>query len=424
MDENTINEEVSTEEENDGTHFLYSETEGVIDSSEKGFQPKDMENVEPGVWSVQGIWNSVADVEKREPKVRDYISFGNIGKDDYWSRYMKMKGVPESNPFEGRIIKIFQAGETFHDLIKGVFQAAGIYIFSQDDLNEKGERDWSEIPATKTQLKQFGAFDILVGGKPDLQKALDWLDGDIGFIERFLRKLKISEDNIGKIIEFLGIKRSGMTALQKDKTRKIIKHISEQFPNGLKPMIYEIKSINSMAFWGKKNYLHEAYPHHRHQLFGYLKANHKNPIMLKRVEESGIKVDSIDEGRLLYVSKDDLVMAEFPISIYNETLAESYKNDIDTMSGYILRNEEPPKPSYVIFNKRKTLGFQKNKIKYKVRGCYVINWEVTWSSYFTLMTGFKSDKVKDFEQTLKEEIKIKNEIIKAKVLTKVGVTTK
>jgi len=300
-----VNEEVISEE-NNGTHFLYSETEGVIDSSEKEFQPKDMENAEPDTWSVQKIWNDITEVEKREPKVRDYISFGNIGKDDYWSRFMKMKGIPESNPFEGRVIRIFQAGETFHDLVKGVFRSAGIYIFSQDDLNEKGERDWSEIPATKTQLKQFGAFDILVGGKPDLEKAMRWIE------------------------------TSDMTEFQKDKAIKIAEYFSDKFPNGLKPMIYEIKSINSQAFWGKKNYLHEAYPHHRHQLFGYLKANHKNPEMLKRVEEAGIKVDSIDEGRLLYISKDDLVMAEFPISIYNESLIASYKNDIDTMSGYIL----------------------------------------------------------------------------------------
>jgi len=59
-----------------------------------------------------------------------------------------------------------------------------------------------------------------------------------------------------------------------------------------------------------------------------------------------------------------------------------------------------------------------------VRGCYVMNWEVTWSSYFTLMTGFKADKVKDFEDTLKAEIKEKNEKIKAKILAKVGVITK
>ncbi len=387
MNENTINEEVNTEEENDGTHFLYSETEGVIDSSEKEFQPKDMENVEPEIWSVQGIWNSITEVERQKPKVRDYISFGNIGKDDYWSRFMKMKGVPESNPIEGRVIRIFQAGDTFHDLVKGVFKSAGIYIFSQDDLNEEGERDWSEIPATETQLKQFGAFDVLVGGKPDLTKAMAWIE------------------------------KSDMTQFQRDKATKIAEYFSDKFPNGLKPMIYEIKSINSMAFWGKKNYLHEAYPHHRHQLFGYLKANHKNSVMLKRVEATGIKVDSIDEGRLLYVSKDDLVIAEFPISIYNESLAESYKNDIDTMSGYILRDEEPPKPSYVIFNKRKTLSFQKNKIKYKVRGCYVINWEVTWSSYFTLMTGEKD--VKKWESQFKDEIKIKNEEIKKKCLAKV-----
>lgn len=391
INEDVLGQEVD-EEENDGTHFFYSEEDGVIESSKKEFQPQDLGEASPEIWSVQGIWNDITEVERRKPKTRDYISFGDIGKKDFWSRYMKMNGVEESNPIENRVIRIFQAGDAFHDLVKGVFKNSGIYIFSQDDLDEKGERSWSEIPATKTQLKQFGAFDVLVGGKPNLKKAMEWIE------------------------------RSDMTQFQKDKAIKIAQYFSDKFPNGLKPMIYEIKSINSMAFWGKKDYLHEAYPHHRHQLFGYLKANHKNPEMLKKVEEAGIKVDSIDEGRLLYISKDDLVMAEFPIHINDKNLEESYKKDIDTMSYYILNKQEPPKPDYIVLNKRKTLSFQKDKIKRKVRGCYDGNWEVSWSSYFTLMTGCKNKK--EFEDLLKEEIKNKNELIKKEVLSKVGIIIK
>ncbi|MCK5633188.1 hypothetical protein KAH94_05530, partial [bacterium] len=176
---------------------------------------------------------------------------------------------------------------------------------------------------------------------------------------------------------------------------------------------------NSMAFWAKKAYLSEAYPHHRHQAYGYLKGNSKNPKALEMVKKAGLDVDEITEARLLYISKDDLTLAEFPIHLNDNLLEASYNYDIVTMSKYILNDIEPPKPDYIIFNKRKTLSFSKDKVKYKVRGCWCPNWEVERSSYFELMTGCKD--VKDWQETLKAEIKEKNEVIKGEVLAKVKV---
>lgn len=379
---------IEIDEKDEGTLFYYDEDESIRKMPEEEYGPKDMEEVSPEVWSIQGIWNGIEDVEERAPKKRDYISFGDIGKIDYWSRYMKMNAVPETNPFNPRIMRIFQAGNEFHDLVKIVFRKAGIFINSQDDLDKDGNEQWSVIPATDTTLKQFGAYDILVGGKPNVERALNWIDD------------------------------SELSDMMKKKARKIALAVKEKFPNGLKPMLYEIKSINSQAFWSKKGYLHEAYPHHKHQAYGYLKANHKNPEMIEMVKRiGGLDVDSINEVRLLYISKDDLVVAEFPISLNDQKLKESYDKDIKEMSYYILNKIEPPKPKYIIFDSKKRFAFQNKKIKYKVQGCYRPNWEVERSSYFCLMTGFET--VKEWQASLREEVSEKNKKIKERVLQKI-----
>ena len=97
-------------------------------------------------WSVMSCWNQMLNLTKaREPKVRDYIGPSDIGK-DFWGRYQKMMGVPETNPYPDRVLRIFSAGDEFHNLIKNVFKAAGIFINSQDD------EGWSVVePTNKTQ---------------------------------------------------------------------------------------------------------------------------------------------------------------------------------------------------------------------------------------------------------------------------------
>ena len=204
-------------EEDGGTLFYYDEGGEVRKMPEEEYGPKDMEETPPEIWSVQGLWNDIEKIEERKPKERDYISFGDIGKTDYWSRYMKMNATPETNPFNPRILRVFQAGDEFHNLIKTVFKKAGVFINSQDDLDEEGNPQWSEIAATDTTLKQFGAYDILVGGKPNIDKALSWIE------------------------------ESDLSHFMKQKAQRIANAMKEQFPDGLKPMIYEIKSINCVA---------------------------------------------------------------------------------------------------------------------------------------------------------------------------------
>ena len=325
---------------------------------------REEERLKDMKWSIQGIWNDNLNLTKRrEPKVRDYISPSDLGK-NYWERYQKMMGVPEERQFEDRVLRIFSAGDEFHNLLKNVFKACGIFINSQDDSG------WSIIEPTKNHLKMLGKYDVLAGGKPNHDKA-----------KQLCEQMEFSD-------------------FVKERTLLMVEKLIEKYPNGLPELIYEVKSINSMAFLHKKGYLQEAYPWHTLQCYAYIKAN------------------NIQEGRVLYISKDDLITAEFPVFLNDKKLVEKYDKDMTEMSEFIRKKQEPPKPDNVVFNKRGKIRFQKNKEKYVITGCYEKNWEIERSMWPKRLTGFKN--LEDWVGSIKGEIKDKNDEIKANYIKNKG----
>ena len=326
-------------------------------------QTKEEERLEQMKWSIQGLWNQIGEGSVYPPKERDYISPSDLGK-DYWGRYQKMTGQTATNPYDQRTLRIFQAGNEFHNLVGNIFKALGIHVNTQDKPDEHGRNQWSIVPETEDCLKTLGKYDNLVGGKPDLEQA-----------EKQCKAMEFSE-------------------FATEKTLAIGKHILETNPEGLKPLIYEIKSINSMAFWNKKDYLSDAYPHHSLQLFNYLKAN------------------SIEEGRVLYVSKDDLMLAEFPVYLKDPKLEEIFNKDRKEMSYFIKNKIEPPKPEYIVQKDDAKIRFQYKKVKYALKGRYDYNWEVMRSTFFTKMTGFET--VDEWKESCKGLLKDKNDEIKDK----------
>lgn len=309
-----------------------------------------------------GFWNELLDLANRYPaKERDYISLSDLGK-NYWNRYQKMTGVEVTNPFDDRTLRIFAAGNEFHNMMKNVFKALGIFINSQDDLDENFQRQWSIIPATKGKLKVLGKYDDLVGGKVDVEK-------------------------VRKQCEMMGF-----SEFVKGRTIRMAEFLKDKHPKGLPQLIYELKSINSLAFWNKKDYLSDAYPHHKLQCFGALKAN------------------NIPEGRLLYISKDDLMIAEFPILLNDEQLEKEFERDVKEMSYFLTNKIEPPKPENITFDNLKKFRFQLEGKKIVIEGSYDFNWEVSRSQYFTKLTGFKD--VKAWQESLKKELQKANSELK------------
>ena len=125
-----------------------------------------------------------------------------------------------------------------------------------------------------------------------------------------------------------------------------------------------------------------------------------------------MKATGTKEGRILYISKDDYTVAEFPIFLDDKELEKLWQDDVKLMTKYIREGITPPKPENLIYDKRKKIRFQHKKVKYVINGAYTPNWQVEWSSYLPTITGFQDPK--EWKASLKDELKAQNDGIKEK----------
>ena len=292
--------------------------------------------MEENKFSIAGIWNESLEKGKYEIKSRNYISASDIGK-SMLDRWLKMKGTPETNPYDTRVLRIFAAGNEFHHLIRKVFEKIGLII--------DAER-YSEIPENEKHLKILGYYDLKLGGKVNVEEA-----------EKRIREYGFSE-----FIE--------------SKALFLLHYFAEKYPNGLNQVIAEVKSVNSNAFWSKKDYLSEAYPWHILQLYTYLKAL------------------NIPEGKLLYISKDDLSLVEHSVLYPTNSLEDRWNEDVEKITVHYLENTEPKAEPNIVFNQRKGKA-----------GLWEVNWMLARSPYLTKITGLSST---DWEKKAKEAMKAKN----------------
>lgn len=325
------------------------------------FQP------EGEAWSIQGIWNeqlSLADERGYEP--RQHIWASEIGK-NHFERYLKMTGVKPDLQYPKRVLRVFAAGDFYERVIGYVLVTAGLL---------KADNKRFEIPATEDTLMVSVKPDFIAGGKPDWDKVRKDLEENPMW--QFFPKLKLI-------------------------AQKLVESLNAQYPNGLADLVYEIKTVNSQLFWAKKDYLREAYPHHAMQLHTEMKGT------------------GLPEGRILYVSKDDLTVMEFS-QVITEEREQAWLDDVKLMTHYIKNGITPPKPDFIVFDKRKKIKFQANKLKYEIQGCFTHNWEVERSMYLPTITGF--DDPKEWIASLKEDIKAKNDALKAEFKTANGLNDK
>jgi len=287
-------------------------------------------------WSIQKIWNEKLSLERTEGKVRNYISASDIGK-PFLDRYYKMKGVKPTNGYDERILRVFDAGNIFEWIVERVFRLAGILQDTQVKIG---------IPENDKHLYIAGYIDCIVGGLPEWSIARD----------------KIKADQLPEWLE--------------KRCLRLIDELEKDYPNGLEPIVAEIKSVNSMAFWAHKNQTPEGffkgYDHHKLQLLTYLLGQ------------------PIKKGRLFYISKDDLTLQETGVFVTDELL-KVWNDDIESMSKFYRTNTEPPREEDIVFNK--------SKDKYEK------NWKVGRSSYLTKITGLSKE---DWEIKTHEKVLAKN----------------
>jgi hypothetical protein len=108
-----------------------------------------------------------------------------------------------------------------------------------------------------------------------------------------------------------------------------------------------------------------------------------------------LKSKSMDLGKLVYVSKDDLKMVEFDI-VNPGPVEAAYRHDISTFTGLWNSGERPPVEPFVLFENYK----------------FSLNWRITYSNYLTALYGYNQPKdyaedsewaakVKQWNQTFK-----------------------
>jgi hypothetical protein len=288
-------------------------------------------------WSIQELWNELL-TEDYPIKPRGHIRASELGK-PYLDRYLAMKGVTPTNPFPARIKRVFDVGYIFEeDVVARIFRLLNILHDQQETVRVK----------RKGLLEVIGHYDYKVGGTVSLQKV---------------------KENVWT---------QEVSSWMKTRTLKLAEELEKKYPNGMRTLIGECKSVNSRAFWSHKNTdpntgFFKGYPHHKLQLLTYLLGTGQ------------------DEGRLFYVSKDDMTIFETSVFQKPNILAE-WEDDVATMSDYIMKDREPDKEPNIVFNKEK--------------GVYEINWKVANSQYFTLITGEQNQEA--WEGKLRLELKEKN----------------
>jgi len=284
-------------------------------------------------WTIQKCWNEVVNIEKYERKERDYISASDIGK-PYLDRYYKMIGEPESNPISERVFRIFAAGIQYHSLVKGVFRKIGILM----DFEQR-----VELPETEERVKIVGYYDLLVGGKVNKEKAKKDIEAELDW-----------------------------TPWQKSIALSISEYFVNTYPEGLEPTVIEVKSIHSNAM--DLGYLKDGHIHYKFQLLTYLIGK------------------KIEEGKLFYISRNDLTLAEYLVDLNQKPLVEAWEDDVNTMSRYYRNRQLPPREKDIIWDEE--------------RQRFIPNWRIERSPYFTKMTGFKD--VKEWKVLLRPKLREQN----------------
>lgn len=242
-------------------------------------------------WSFFNLWNESLNVGRKEKPcvARDRIWASELGG-AMVDRYLKMTGVPPTNPPNQRSLRKFEAGNIWEWIVGMVLKRAGIFLESQG---------WVEF-AYPGLLKTTGKIDFLAGGNPDWEKATT----------------QIREQGLPDFIERA--------------TENIVSHFKEEYPGGMEKIVLEIKSVSSFMF---EKYIKTGLsnPNHRLQAFHYLKAT------------------GIPEAHIVYVCKDDARMLE--VGVFNPSPVEDeYKADISEITKYINAKTQPELEKMVIFD--------------------------------------------------------------------------
>jgi hypothetical protein len=291
-------------------------------------------------WSIQQFWNDTALPNNSWPaKPRDYVYATEIGApliEVFW----KLKGEPVTNDFSDLIVRKMEAGNFMENLIVWVFKRCGILKEWQGTVRFEDAK----------YLPVHGRLDVVAGHDGNWEET-------IKKVEQFYETM----DQAWLDFPYYSI--------AKEKSKILLRGLAEQYPNGLTDKIYEIKSLNSHAFWKSNGErIGTPYDRHRKQLGLYQ--------MVKNLP-----------GSFLYIDRDTMAISEIP-NILTDELQKEILDWLEKITFYYKNNTEPPLPELIVWEEDKRQ--------------WAFNWEVERSVYRDKIIG-GADKIDGILAAVKQK---------------------
>ena len=231
---------------------------------------------------------------------------------------LRMRATEPSNPPDDRSLGKFDAGNFWENVIKNVFIRSGI-------LREDQASGIYQYPGL---LPVWGRLDLIAGGKIDYERSKCAIDRMPDYVPKSL----------------LAVIKNSLEAWQRD------------HPDGLKEVVFEVKSTSQTMF--ESYQAKGAGENHKLQLFHYL------------------KMSKMDEGHVLYVCRDDVRLAEFPV--FNPSVVEEdYKRWLTNMTE--LHKQNLSNEDLITYYKEPLVVFDYQMFKFRP------NWKVAYSNYLSLI---------------------------------------
>jgi hypothetical protein len=266
--------------------------------------------MEQGYWNLKDLVSDLMGATaETKPQPRSEIWASDLGK-PYIDRWLQMKGVPYSNPPGGEALMTFFLGKQIEMGIAAMLTRCGVAHRTQERLT----------------LQVEGCLPVV--GRPDLVAYMeDWE----------ALQTELSRGNGHDI----GDRHAEVERLA---LSQMLASWQARCPEGLAPTVFEVKSLNSYAFKHHRGAggLANAYPHHKLQLYTYLRAL------------------DLSEGHLIYVARDTGWIEEVVIRP-TDTLEGAWLDDVGRMSAYYTDDQRPPLEPRTLDGKA--------------------NWRVTYSRY-------------------------------------------
>ena len=288
-------------------------------------------------WTFVGGWNvSLDEMEKRKAWEHDYLWASQLGS-SLVDIYLNLMGVEPSNAFDNRAKRKFDAGVMWEWIATLVAKRAGIYLSSQDKVEYQAEGG----------LKVTGKLDLKIGGQRNTEMIRD-MRGAL------------------KIIEFPDVFVKAMETVEKQMN----------FDTVLPERVIEVKSSSAFMYDAQYKFGVPA-ENHALQCLHYLLST------------------GIDEGAVLYISKDDARMTEIPIWRNDELLNAKYLEVVTLAKRYYDKKEQPPLEPLIIFDESK--------------GKFTDNWNIKYSSYLTYLYGFEHESA--YQDEFKSKVSSWNRVV-------------